>query len=180
MTDCAARKEPRHGPGFWLSAWLPVAIGIGFIALESTELMGSNHTSGPLRWLWESLFGAVGNARWEAIHHFIRKSGHFFGYGAIGLFWLRAWWMTLPRSRFLTDACLALLGTAMVASCDEWHQSCLPSRTGSVWDVLLDCCGAITLLLMAYAYSEIRVALSRRHAHQAAFPSRKSHLRDSL
>ena len=58
----------------------------------------------------------------SCIHHFIRKSGHFIGYGFIGLAWLRAWWMTLPRFRFLADALLALLGTALMASCDEWHQ----------------------------------------------------------
>jgi VanZ family protein len=120
--------------------------------MESTEWMGSDHTSGPLRWLFESIFGPVADARWEPLHHFIRKSGHFLGYGAMGLLWLRAWWMTLPRSRFLHDAFLALLGTALVASADEWHQTFLPNRTGSPWDVLLDCCGAITLEVLVYVF----------------------------
>jgi VanZ family protein len=139
-----------------LSAWFPVAIGIGVIALESTELLGSKHTSGPLRWLWEALFGPVANAHWEVIHHLVRKCGHFFGYGFIGVAWLRAWWMTLPRSHFLPDAALALLGTSLVASLDEWHQSYLPNRTGSVWDVLLDCSGAIALQLVVYIYLRMR------------------------
>jgi VanZ family protein len=86
------------------------------------------------------------------VHHVVRKTGHFFGYGFIGLAWLRAWWMTLPHSRFLHDALLAVLGTALVASCDEWHQTFLPNRTGSAWDVLLDCCGAITLQFVVYMY----------------------------
>jgi len=145
----------RQGVKFWLSAWLPVAVGISVIMLESTEMMGSDHTSHPLRWLWEAIFGPVGNARWELIHHLIRKSGHFFGYGALGLLWLRGWWMTLHRSRFLPDAALALLGTALVACCDEWHQSYLPNRTGSVWDVLLDCCGAIALQVAVYVYMRL-------------------------
>jgi VanZ family protein len=75
----------------------------------------------------------------------MRKSGHFLGYGAIGLVWLRTWWMTLPHSRFLQNAALALLGTALMASADEYHQTFLPNRKGSPWDVLLDCCGAIVL-----------------------------------
>ena len=141
-----------RGLRFWISAWLPVAVSIIFIALESTEVMGSNHTSGPLRWLFEAIFGPISSARWDIVHHMVRKSGHFMGYGCIGLAWLRAWWMTLPRSRFLQDALLALLGTALVASSDEWHQSFLPNRTGSAWDVLLDCCGAVTLQLMVYMY----------------------------
>jgi len=137
---------------FWLSAWLPVAVGMGVIALESTKFFGADHTSGPLRWLYQAIFGPVANAHWAVIHHFIRKAGHFFGYGAIGLAWLRAWWMSLPRSGFLEDAFLALLGTSLVASLDELHQSYLPNRTGSPLDVLLDCCGAITLQLAVYLF----------------------------
>jgi VanZ family protein len=114
--------------------------------------MGADFTSGPLRWLYETLFGHVSNARWDIIHHYIRKSGHFLGYGFISLAWLRAWWFTLPRSRFFHDALLALLGTALVASCDEWHQTFLPNRTGTPWDVLLDCTGAITLQLIVYVF----------------------------
>jgi len=148
-------SSKRSNPKYWISAWLPVAIGVGAIMLESAEWMGSDHTSGPLRWLFESLFGRVADAQWELLHHIIRKSGHFLGYGAMGLLWLRAWWMTLPRSRFLHDAILALLGTALVASFDEWHQSFLPNRTGSPWDVLLDCCGAITLEVLVYVFMRI-------------------------
>jgi VanZ family protein len=144
-------SRPR-GLRYWLSAWLPVLFGIGVIVLESTVWFGSDHTSHPLRTLFEALFGRVTDAHWEVIHHYIRKSGHFIGYGLIGLAWLRAWWMTLPRSRFLTDATLALLGTALVASCDEWHQTYLPNRTGTPWDVLLDCCGAFTLQLFVYLF----------------------------
>jgi len=48
------------------------------------------------------------------------------------------------------DAVLALLGTAMTASADEFHQSFLPNRTGSPWDVLLDCGGALAMQLLVY------------------------------
>jgi VanZ family protein len=158
-------SSKRLGLKYWLSAWLPVAIGVGVIMVESTEWLGSDHTSGPLRWLFESIFGPVANVRWELLHHLIRKSGHFLGYGAMGLLWLRAWWLTLPHSRFLHDAFLALLGTALVASFDEWHQSFLPNRTGSPWDVLLDCCGAIALELLVYVF--MRVFRPKKLAHAA-------------
>jgi VanZ family protein len=138
---------------FWIGAWLPVLIGIVIIVIESTETFGSNHTSGPLRRVWEALFGTVTDPRWEVIHHYIRKCGHFFAYGFIGLAWLRAWWMTLPKSHFFTDATLALLGTALIASCDEIHQTFLPNRTGSIWDVLLDCSGALVLELIVYLFA---------------------------
>ena len=145
----------RRGFSFWISTWWPVAVGIVIIAMESTESFGSDHTSHPLRWLFQALFGPVSNASWEIIHHFIRKSGHFFGYGALGLTWLRAWWMSLPGSLFLVDSLLALAGTALLASCDEWHQTYLPNRTGSPWDVLLDCCGTLVMLLIVYVFLRV-------------------------
>jgi VanZ family protein len=127
-----------------------VLIAICVIAVESTEFMGADHTSAPLRWLYEHLFGTVSDHQWYQIHHFIRKSGHFVGYGLVALTWLRAWWMSLPRIGFFKDALLALLGTAVVATSDEFHQSFLPNRTSSGWDVLLDCCGAVVMQLLVF------------------------------
>ena len=137
---------------FWVSAWLPVVLGILMIVVESTEWLGADHTTGPLRLLFQTIFGQVSNQEWEIIHHYLRKSGHFIGYGLIGLAWLRAWWLTLPKSHFLTDTLLALLGTALIAASDEFHQSFVPNRTASPWDVLIDCSGALTLQLMVYIF----------------------------
>jgi len=144
-----SNSHPR-GFRFWINAWWPVAAGIALIAIESTKYFGADRTSGPLRWIFQFLFGPIGDARWGHIHHYIRKSSHFFGYGALGVAWLRAWWLTLPLARYAFDAELALLGTAVVAVCDEWHQKFLPNRSSSPWDVLLDCCGALFMQWLVY------------------------------
>jgi VanZ family protein len=47
-----------------------------------------------------------------------------------------------------------------VASADEFHQTLLPNRTGSPYDVLLDCSGAIALQLLVYFY--MRSSKSKR------------------
>jgi VanZ family protein len=145
-------SSERRGFGFWISAWSPVVVGIAVITVESTPAFGSDRTSLPLRWLVQQLFGQLSDATWDLVHHLIRKSGHFLGYGTLGLVWLRAWRMTLPDAHFLSQAGLALLGTALIASWDEWHQTFLPNRTGTPWDVLLDCCGAAAMIGMAWLY----------------------------
>ena len=144
-------NKPR-GVGFWISAWWPVAVGIAVIAMESTMYFGADHTSGPLRWLFQALFGPVSDARWDIIHHYARKSGHFVGYGALGVLWLRAWRMSLPSTSFLVDSLLGVAGTALVATFDEWHQTFLPNRTGTAWDVLLDSIGASVMIGCVYLY----------------------------
>jgi VanZ family protein len=128
----------------------------GIIALESTKYLGADHTSGPLRFIYQALFGHVSDARWEVIHHYTRKCGHFLGYGMVGLSWLRAWQRTRPEGTFVRSAVLAMLFTAITASADEFHQSFLPNRTASIWDVLIDCSGALVLQLLAFAVSRFR------------------------
>ncbi len=149
-------SSSRRGLSFWASAWWPVVVGIAVIAVESTKYFGADRTSHPLRVLFQALFGPVGDARWQVIHHYIRKSGHFLGYGGLGLIWLRAWRMSLPRLQLLPGAVLALASTALVAGWDEWHQTFLPNRTGTPWDVLLDCCGALFMQWIAYLYLRSR------------------------
>ena len=139
-----------RGAGFWLKTWLPVAVAIALVAIESTAYFGADRTDTPLRHIWESLFGAVSNRHWHIIHILLRKCGHFLGFGFVGLTWLRAWWRTLPHARFLRVELLALAGSALVASADEFHQSFLPNRTSSPRDVLLDCIGALVTMSIVY------------------------------
>ena len=135
----------------WIHAWWPVAAGTALIAIGSSAQFGADYTSGPLRWIWQSIFGPVSNVRWDLVHVYIRKSGHFVVYGMIGLAWLRAWRLSFPRIRLLADVALAVFGTAVIAGCDEFHQHFLPNRGSSPWDVLLDCCGATVFCLLACA-----------------------------
>lgn len=143
-------SSDRRGAAFWVYTWWPVAVAVAVIMLESTELLGSDHTSGPLRHFFEALLGHIRDTTWDIVHHIVRKTGHFVGYGLIGLTWFRAWWRTLPSSSFFRCFVLSVLGTFLVAGADEWHQSFLPNRGGRFTDVLLDCSGAIALMAVGY------------------------------
>ena len=95
--------------------------------------------------------GRSATQRWELFHHYIRKCGHFVGYGTMGLLWLRALWMSLPRSGFLLGcALLRCLGPRWSPAPTSSISRFLPNRTGVPSDVLLDCCGAVVLLLLTY------------------------------
>jgi VanZ family protein len=47
---------------------------------------------------------------------------------------------------------IAVLGTALVASLDEWHQGFIPSRTGRWQDVALDTCAAIAAQFLLFLF----------------------------
>jgi VanZ family protein len=136
----------------FLWVWLPPLIAMAIIAWESTDTFSSEHTSHWLRPFLERIFGPIDGGNWLWGHHLLRKTGHFIGYGSVGLTFLRAWLLTLGLRMGLTAAAwrwrssvLAIVCTALVASADEWHQTFIPSRTGTPWDVLLDTCGAMSM-----------------------------------
>jgi VanZ family protein len=143
------------------SAWLPVLLCVCVIALESTALFGADHTSGPLQRFFEFFCGPLTQPQWWRMHLIIRKCGHFLGYGILSIAWFRAFWMTTrlaePVYRRLTSAhAMAVAGTLLVASADEFHQTFLPNRTGTPWDVLVDCSGAVLMQILVWLWMRWR------------------------
>jgi VanZ family protein len=142
---------------WWFNVWTPAAIAVAIICMESTDTFSANHTSTWLRPIVQHLVGPMQDNTWNIFHHYLRKTGHFVGYGLVALTFLRAWLYTLnlraPNSLVawrIESTLLAIVSTAIVASCDEYHQTFIPSRTGSPYDVLLDTVGACTLCLLVW------------------------------
>jgi len=138
-----------------LRAWLPV-LGFAIVLfVESTSYLGADRTSAPLQRLAEAIFGYGVGLHWELIHHLIRKTGHFMGYGMFCLFCFRGFRIELQSAtsglaRQLQAHGLAILTTFLVAGADEIHQSFLPNRCGQLGDVLLDTCGGVALGLALF------------------------------
>lgn len=141
---------------WFLWTWSPVFLCLAVVACESTDTFSSAHTSGWLRHLAERVFGTIAQPTWEHAHYVIRKTGHFIGYGLVGLAWLRAWLlMFMGYLRRLTPAMwrgyavtMAIFSTMFSATVDELHQTYIPSRTGLMSDALLDTAGAAVLILL--------------------------------
>ena len=142
-----------------LRAWWPALVWIGLIAFEFTDFFSAQHTGNMLYTLLTRLFGEVNLYDFLVFHHYLRKTGHVVGYGMLSLLLLRGWRATFGQAQALLwrTALLSWLGTAFVASMDEWHQSLIPSRTGTWRDAVLDSIAGLVFLLVAY------FALRRAH-----------------
>ena len=138
-----------------LKAWIAAILWLIVIAIESTAWLSSHNTSRILYPLLHFLFG-VDPVRFETWHFYIRKTGHVIGYGILSTLLFRAWRTTLPAldnvKWKLRWARIAVLGTAFVATLDEWHQSYIPSRTGRWQDVVLDTCAGIAAQILIFLW----------------------------
>ncbi|HEX3435220.1 MAG TPA: VanZ family protein, partial [Pseudacidobacterium sp.] len=145
---------------------------VAVILVESTGTMSASNTSRWLLPIWIKLFGPITPERWQVIHFWIRKTGHFVGYGFVSLGFFNGWRATFSGKSsgkgwlFALAAPLALVSTLALASWDEWHQSFLPGRTSSTFDVGIDLSGAIVahlvLALILLIVWRIRAVRSKR------------------
>jgi VanZ family protein len=134
--------------------WLLVVVWASGILLASSDLFSAEHSGG----LLETLLGRLLTpAVFDTVHFLLRKAAHLLAYGILGALGFNAV-RGESRQWRLRWAGYALLIVLAVAGVDEWHQSHIPSRTGTPIDVGIDLMGAA-----------IAVALSRaRHARIAA------------
>jgi VanZ family protein len=123
-----------------LKYWIPVFGWMLVIFCASGDLMSAEHTSrfiGPfVRWFDPD----ISDATIASIQFVVRKCAHLAGYAILAALLYRAF--RRGRNLFGRAAAFAFLTAALYATLDEFHQSFVPSRTGTPWDVGIDCIGA--------------------------------------
>ncbi|HSK73249.1 MAG TPA: VanZ family protein [Pyrinomonadaceae bacterium] len=130
--------------------YAPLFLWIGVIFFFSTAQASMSNTSRFIRPILVFFFPNAPEETLLVYHFYIRKFAHFAEYAALAFFASRAFFASsqkfLRKYWFLTSLLLVLL----IASLDEINQSFIPTRTGSVWDVLLDFSGGATMLIFVY------------------------------
>lgn len=106
-----------------LIQWGPALLWMGLIFLLSSRTPGQLPNFGPF-------------------DLFVKKGAHAAGYAVLAMLL----WRALKSSR--RPFWWALLGAAVYAFSDEWHQTFVPGRRGSLVDVLIDSLGALAGLLL--------------------------------
>ena len=147
-----------------LIAWLPTVACLSMIAFFSTDTFSAKHTATILERIIRAVYGEINPDLFKFIHVFVRKAAHFTVYGTLSLSAYFSWRATLPRrSRWsFIWAGLALLLTLAAASLDEFHQSFVPSRGPSPFDVMLDMMGAMFVQTLIATFTRFRPQARQR------------------
>ena len=146
--------------------WLPLLVWLGVIFVGSTELMSAEHTSRCivpfLLWLKR---GMSPHTIW-VILVVVRKCAHVTEYAILALLLWRALRSIPALSMKMSISFGAvLMGSALFAASDEFHQSFVKSRTPSIGDVLLDVGGALLGLLIGASFARRHSKKRRGAAH---------------
>lgn len=136
----------------WLWLYAPLLLWMAFIFFASTGEMSASNTSRIIRPLVLWLFPNTSEESLRFIHFIVRKCAHFTEYAILAFFAARAFFGSsvklLSQSWFFSS----LLLVAIYSLTDEIHQSYVSTRTGSIYDSMIDTAGGLTALVIFALY----------------------------
>jgi VanZ family protein len=139
--------------------WLPVILWLFVISAASGDKKSFQHSSRIIGPIVHWLFPQLAEAQVNEVVFYVRKSAHMAEFGVMALLCWRAVRQTKCGERrpwSWREAWNALLLVMVFASVDEMHQSFVPSRQGSPWDVVIDCTGAALALWLWWVFGRWR------------------------
>ncbi len=128
---------------YFIKNWSPVILWMGVIFWMSTGVFSSENTSHIIIPLLDYFFPLICPQTEDLIHGFIRKTGHVTEYFILGLFFFRAFRGESLQTWRLRWTIYAIIGVALYALSDEFHQAFVATRTASIVDVGLDSAGGV-------------------------------------
>ena len=146
------QSTPQNPTVSRLGRYLPLVLWMAVISYASTGGFSAINTSRIISPLLLWLFPNTTPETLAAVHFGIRKASHFGEYCLLGLLSARAFrkssHLVVQRHWFL----VALLLIAVYALLDEYHQSFVASRTGSIYDSFIDMVGGLTALIFIHQF----------------------------
>ncbi|MCM3871286.1 MAG: VanZ family protein [Pyrinomonadaceae bacterium] len=135
--------------------YAPLIVWMALITFASSNELSADNTSrviGPLL-LW--LFPNITEESLSLSHLLVRKAAHLAEYAVLGLLAARAF--SGSAAEFLRQRWLlaSLILIVLYALLDEYHQSFVVSRTGSLYDSGIDIAGGL-VGLVGFAYFRSR------------------------
>jgi VanZ family protein len=134
----------------------PLLLWMLFIFLASTAQLSASNTSRIIRPLLLWLYPGISEENLAFAHFIVRKLGHLTEYAILGLLAARAFIKSshqLLRRRWFLSALLLVI---IYALSDEFHQSFVPERTGTIYDSFIDITGGFIALLLLLIRRKIK------------------------
>jgi VanZ family protein len=152
MIENVEGLRPQSAVGGFMKYWGPPIIWMSAIFFFSTDIFSGENTGSLLWKIVGSIYPDVSQELFDAIHFYIRKTGHFTVYAILALLLFRAFRSGGARWRWRW-ALSSLLIVSLYALLDEYHQTFTRHRTASIYDSMIDTSGALTTLVLLWFLS---------------------------
>ena len=138
-----SRVEVMQSSRNFIKYWLPAILWMCVIFWMSTGTFSSENTFSVVETVLQYLFPKMLSQEVRFIHAMIRKGGHVIEYFILGLLLFRGFRGGSAVEWKWRWSLFAVIGVALWAVSDEFHQSFVPTRTASITDVSIDAAGGV-------------------------------------
>lgn len=136
-----------------LSYWLPPFLWMAAIFVFSTDLFSAGNTGGLVTRLMLWIYPTISEEELRTAHFLIRKAGHFTVYAVLAFLLLRAFRAGSGQRWRRQWALYSFFIVGIYALLDEYHQTFTTSRTGSIYDSMIDLTGGACMLFVLWLLS---------------------------
>lgn len=136
-----------------LSYWLPPFLWMTAIFIFSTDLFSVGNTGGFVKQIIQWIYPAISEENLQTAHVLVRKAGHFTVYAVLAMLLIRAFRASSELRWRWQWALYTFFIVGIYALLDEYHQSFTTSRTGSIYDSLIDLTGGACMLVVLWLLS---------------------------
>ncbi|HEX4951204.1 MAG TPA: VanZ family protein [Blastocatellia bacterium] len=133
--------------------WLPPFLWMTAIFIFSTDLFSSGNTGGIVAKIIQWFYPGISEEELQTAHFFVRKAGHFTVYAVLALLLIRAFRAGSELRWRRQWALYSFFIVGIYALLDEYHQTFTSSRTGSIYDSLIDLTGGACMLFVLWLLS---------------------------
>jgi VanZ family protein len=149
-------KVSRPSPASRLWRYAPLLAWMAFIFFASTVQFSASNTSRIIRPVLLWLFPDISEERLTFIHFIIRKLAHLTEYAILALLAARVFITSSQHSLKRRWFLFSLLLVSVYALSDEFHQSFIPARTGTIYDSLIDITGGLIALVLLALWRRVQ------------------------
>lgn len=133
--------------------WLPPFLWMAAIFIFSTDLFSSGNTGGIVAKIIRWIYPMISEENLQTVHFLVRKAGHFTVYAVLAMLLIRAFRAGAELRWRRQWALFSFFIVGIYALLDEYHQTFTTSRSGSIWDSLIDLTGGACMLLVLWLLS---------------------------
>ena len=132
--------------------YVPLFLWIGVVLFVSTTQGAMQNTSRVILPLLKFFFPNTPEQILIGYHGYIRKLAHFTEYAILAFWAARAFSTSSIKLLQKFWFAFSIAAVLLVASVDEYNQSFNSLRTGSIYDVMLDCLGGVVMIAFFAVY----------------------------
>lgn len=133
--------------------WLPPFLWMTAIFIFSTDLFSSGNTGGLVVRIIRWIYPTISEENLLFAHFLVRKAGHFTVYAVLAFLLIRAFRAVTELRWRWQWALYSFFIIGIYALLDEYHQTFTTSRTGSVYDSLIDLTGGSFMLFVLWLWN---------------------------